>query len=72
MPRYEPDDPLFEDVRFIPVSRFRKYLVFYRSIDDGIEILRILHGARDIQGLLAEGFDVPGDNQGGQPDEAPD
>jgi len=25
----------------------------------GIEVLRVLHGARDIQGLLAEGFEAP-------------
>jgi toxin ParE1/3/4 len=57
--RYEPDDPLFEGVRFFPISRFKKYLIFYRSLESGIEILRVLHGARDIQGLLAEGFDAP-------------
>jgi hypothetical protein len=25
-----------------------KYLIFYRPIDDGIELIRVLHGARDI------------------------
>jgi toxin ParE1/3/4 len=24
------------------------YLIFYRPISDGIEIVRVLHGARDI------------------------
>jgi toxin ParE1/3/4 len=60
--RYEPDDPLFDDVRVFPVSRFKKYLVFYRPIEDGVEFLRILHGARDVQGLLAEGFDIADDD----------
>jgi plasmid stabilization system protein ParE len=27
--RYEPDDPLFEGVGFFPISRFKKYIVFY-------------------------------------------
>ena len=58
-PRYEPDDPLFEGVRFFPVSRFKNTCVFYRPIEGGIEVLRVLHGARDIQGLLAEGFETP-------------
>jgi toxin ParE1/3/4 len=58
---YSPDDPLFEGVRFFPISRYKKYLVFYRPIEDGIEILRVLHGARDIHGILAEGFDLSAD-----------
>lgn len=69
--RYEPDDPLFEGIRVFPVSRFKKYLVFYRPIAGGIEVLRVLHGARDIQGLLAEDLDFSGDEDD-QPDGAPD
>jgi toxin ParE1/3/4 len=70
--RYEPDDPLFEGVRCFPVSRFKKYLVFYRPVEGGIEILRVLHGARDIQGLLAEGFEPAGDDEDDASDEEPD
>lgn len=33
-------------------SPFRNYLVFYRPIDDGIEVLTVLHGARDLQAVL--------------------
>ena len=29
-----------------------KYLVFYRITESGIEVIRILHGARDIQSIL--------------------
>jgi toxin ParE1/3/4 len=32
-------------IRFIPVG---SYLIFYRVVDRGVEIVRILHGARDI------------------------
>jgi toxin ParE1/3/4 len=28
------------------------YLVFYRRIGDAIELIRVLHGARDIDGLF--------------------
>ena len=28
------------------------YLIFYRITDIGIEVIRILHGARDIQNIL--------------------
>ena len=36
------------------VSGFENYLIFYRPIEDGIEVLRVLHGARDIEGLFRE------------------
>ena len=31
---------------------FRNYLIFYRELSDGVEIVRVLHGARDIQRIL--------------------
>ncbi|MGB3640786.1 MAG: type II toxin-antitoxin system RelE/ParE family toxin [Rivularia sp. (in: cyanobacteria)] len=33
---------------------FRNYLVFYRTRDTDIEILRVLHGRRDINAILDE------------------
>jgi len=56
--RYEPDEPLYAELRYFPISRFRMYLVFYRPIPGGIEVLRVLHGARDIPEILAEEFGV--------------
>ena len=52
--RYETDDPACSELRCFPISRFRKYLVFYRPIEDGIEVVRVLHGARDISAILAD------------------
>jgi len=46
---------------WVRASRFRKYLVFYRPISGGIEVLHVLHGARDIAGILAEEFGVKDD-----------
>jgi plasmid stabilization system protein ParE len=34
------------------VSGFDKMLILYRSIEDRIEILRVLHGARDLSPLI--------------------
>lgn len=28
------------------------YVIFYKPIEDGIEVIRVLHGARDIESLL--------------------
>jgi toxin ParE1/3/4 len=35
-------------VKFWPVGGFRNFLIFYRPIEDGIEVLRVIHGARNI------------------------
>jgi len=40
-----------EDVRVCPVLGFRRILVFYKAETERVEILRVLHGARDIEGL---------------------
>ena len=38
-------EELAPNVRFVPIG---SYLIFYRPADDGVEIVRLLHGARDI------------------------
>lgn len=58
---YGSDEPIFADLRYAPISRFRAYIVFYRPIPDGIDVYRVLHGARDISGILAEEFGIAGD-----------
>jgi len=44
--------PHLGDVRVRIIHGFPNYLVFYRRIEDGIEILRVLHSARDIETIL--------------------
>ena len=48
-------------IRSFPVqARFGVHLVFYRMIDDGLEVERVLHGARDLpRGLLEPSEDGP-------------
>lgn len=58
---YEPDEPIFAGLRYFPITGHRKFLAFYRPLPDGIEVLRVLHGARDITGILAEEFGVDAD-----------
>jgi toxin ParE1/3/4 len=36
-------------LRVWPIPRFRSYLVFYRTTEQGIEIVRVLHAARDLE-----------------------
>ncbi|NJR74936.1 MAG: type II toxin-antitoxin system RelE/ParE family toxin [Scytonema sp. CRU_2_7] len=37
---------IIEGLRSIPVNN---YIIFYRPIDNGIKVIRVLHGARDIE-----------------------
>lgn len=38
---------LLVNLRSLPVKR---YVIFYQPTDDGVEIFRVLHGSRDVQG----------------------
>jgi plasmid stabilization system protein ParE len=44
-----------DDVRVFPVKRFHAHLVFYVPLTKppGVEVLRVLHTARDLRRLLA-------------------
>ncbi len=42
-------DELETGLRSFPVGR---YVIFYRPTPEGIEIVRVLHGARDLDALL--------------------
>jgi toxin ParE1/3/4 len=64
--RYEPDHPALAELRFLPVTGFKNDLIFYRVILGGVEIVRVLHGARDIAGVLGEEFGI--DTSGGEAD----
>ena len=45
-------NPKAADIRSWPLSGFPNHLIFYRPIEDGIEVLRVLHGARDIDAIF--------------------
>jgi toxin ParE1/3/4 len=42
-------EELVRNMRSFPLG---KYLIFYRPRDEGIEVLRIVHGSRDIDTLF--------------------
>jgi toxin ParE1/3/4 len=42
------------DLRSLPI---KNYVVFYRPVDNGIEVIRILHGSRDIERIFEEFID---------------
>lgn len=48
------DTLVLQDVRVVPVRGFEKYFIFYRPEDDCVEIVRVLHGARDYPSFFRE------------------
>ena len=44
-------DELATGLRSLPIGR---YVIFYLSLADGIEIIRVLHGARDIDTIFQD------------------
>ncbi len=45
-------NPRMQDVRQWRVRGFNNYVVFYRPVDGGVEILRVLRGSRDLSNIL--------------------
>jgi toxin ParE1/3/4 len=41
-------------IRSWRVAGFDNYLIFYRPIPEGVQVLHVYHGARDIEALFAE------------------
>lgn len=44
-----PRTELMDDLRSFPIER---YIIFYRIVPQGVEIIRVLHSARDINADL--------------------
>jgi toxin ParE1/3/4 len=49
---WEAENPRFQGLRHFPIPRYPNYVIFYRPLPDGVEILHILHGGRDLQFIL--------------------
>jgi toxin ParE1/3/4 len=46
-----------QGMRRVPVSGgFEKILLFYFPLRDGVDLVRVVHGSRDLEMLLADGF----------------
>ena len=44
----------FRGTRRMPVAGFAKHLIFYQSSERKILVLRVVHGARDLESLFSE------------------
>jgi toxin ParE1/3/4 len=59
---FEPGEPRFAGLRYCPVSRFKTFIIFYRPMPDGIEVLRVLHGSRNLEAILTTDMDTEADD----------
>jgi len=48
------DNSRLQNIRQIAVKGFKKYLIFYQITAGGVEIIRVLHGSRDIETILGD------------------
>jgi len=49
---WESSNPTLAGMRVWAIHKFQNYLIFYRAVSEGIEVVRVLHGARDIERIL--------------------
>ncbi|MEC9373647.1 MAG: type II toxin-antitoxin system RelE/ParE family toxin [Planctomycetota bacterium] len=55
--RWETDDSRIAGVRWWSLPGFDQHLLFYCATDQRLDILRVIHGARDLSTLFADEFD---------------
>lgn len=46
------DELPYEDIRRWQIEGFGSLIILYREVSDGVEVVRVLHTARDIRTLL--------------------
>jgi toxin ParE1/3/4 len=42
-------NPAWSNLRSWALRRFRNYVIYYRPLPEGIEVVRVLHGAQDVE-----------------------
>ena len=46
--------PQAAGLRVWPIKAFENYLIFYRPTTEGIDVIRVIHGARDIESIFSD------------------
>src|SRR5262249_52665821 len=52
--RYESDNPALADLRVWAVPGFRRHWIFYRHLDQRVQVARVLYASRDLEPLLGD------------------
>ena len=51
---YPTDNPRLSGLRAFPIGRYRSYLIFYRYGSGTLDVIRVLHGMRDLATILRD------------------
>jgi toxin ParE1/3/4 len=58
-PAWDSPSPRLAGVRSWTIPQFNNYRIFYRPIENGIEVLHVFHARRNIQRILEEEEEEP-------------
>jgi toxin ParE1/3/4 len=47
-------DPRLDGMRVTTVTPYRNFLIFFRKVPGGIEVFRVVHGARELESIVDE------------------
>jgi toxin ParE1/3/4 len=56
---YPTDNPRLSGLRAFAIGRFRSYLIFYLHTAASLDVIRVLHGRRDLASLLQQEETTP-------------
>jgi toxin ParE1/3/4 len=56
-------NPQLLGIRQYPIKGFKNYLIFYRGTDSEVEVLRVLHGAQNLEAILDENLTEDGEGE---------
>jgi toxin ParE1/3/4 len=51
---YKTTNPLYQGLRCFPIPKFPSQIVYHKPLTDGIIVIRVLHGARDVDRILGQ------------------
>jgi toxin ParE1/3/4 len=52
--RWNSPDPRLDGMRVAVITPYRNYLIFYRPTSGGIDVFRVVHGARELDRIVDE------------------
>jgi toxin ParE1/3/4 len=52
--RWDSSDPRLEGMRVAVVTPYRNFLIFFRPSAKGVEVYRLIHGARELEQIVDE------------------
>ena len=55
---FEADNPAYDGLRCMSISKFSNYIVYYKPLPDGIVVLPVPHGSQDRDAAFGQREDL--------------